>query len=136
MYDLMKIMIQFSWVLELIFLINYIWKNDQYPCPWCQWVLYKQKMVNNVLWEELTKIEISENILWIIEILCLGDPSPIKKVEKSKKWQLICFDEYWKFIFLSTPFYIGDFIYLAKIVRALWSNKIVFLHFCKKSTIQ
>ena len=21
-------------------LIGYIWKNNQYPCPWCQWVLY------------------------------------------------------------------------------------------------
>ena len=35
--------------------------------------------------------------------------------------------------FWCTPIYIGNIIYLAEIVRALSSNKIVFLHFCKKS---
>ena len=38
--------------------------------------------------------------------------------------------------FIYTPFYIGNNSYLAKIVRALSSNKIVLLHFCKKSIIQ
>ena len=31
--------IQVSWVLDLIFLIDYICKHDQFPCTWCQWVL-------------------------------------------------------------------------------------------------
>ena len=36
-----------------------------------------------------------------------------------------------KIFFLPTPFYIGNIIYLAKIVRALSSNKIVFFIFAK-----
>ena len=36
------------------------------------------------MWEELTKIEICENVWWIIEILCLGYPPPMEKVENSK----------------------------------------------------
>ena len=83
------------------------------------------------MWEELTKIEICEIIWWIIEILCLGYPSPMEKVEKSKMttnmfwWMLEIF-------FWCTPFYIWNIIYLAKIVRALSSNKIVFC-ICAKS---
>ena len=50
--------------------VDYIWKNDQYPCPWYQWVLVTQNMVNNIMWEELTKMEICEIIWWIIKILC------------------------------------------------------------------
>ena len=38
--------------------------------------------------------------------------------------------------FWYTPFYIGNIVYLARIVRALSSNKIVFLHLCKKLIIQ
>ena len=68
----------------LIFLIDYICKNDQYPCPWCQWVLKTKNMVNNIMWEELTKIEICENIWWIIEILCLRFCSPNEKFENRK----------------------------------------------------
>ena len=62
---------------------------------------------------------------WIIKILCLGYPSPMGKSRKIEKWQIICFDEYWFFSW--NPFYIGSMIYLAKIVRALLSNKIVFV---------
>ena len=77
------------------------------------------------MWEELKKIEICEIIWWIIKILCLWYPSPMEKVEKSEMrtnmfWWML------KIFFWSTPFYIGNIIYLAKIVRALLSNKIVF----------
>ena len=83
------------------------------------------------MWEELTKIEICENIWCVIEILCLGYPSPMEKVENRNMtpnmfWWML------KIIFWLTTFYIGNIVYLAKIVRALSSNKIVFLHFCKK----
>ena len=43
-------------------LIDNICKNYQHPCPWCQWVLWKQNMVNNIMWEKLTKIKICENV--------------------------------------------------------------------------
>ena len=45
-----------------------------------------------------------------------------------EKWQIICFDEWWKCFFSSTPFYIGDIIYWAKIVRAFLSNYVVFVN--------
>ena len=40
-YDVwfLKMIMQVSWVLEWIFLIDHICKNNQFPCPWCQWVL-------------------------------------------------------------------------------------------------
>ena len=87
------------------------------------------------MWVELTKIKICEIIRWIMKILCLWYPSPMKKVGKleiKNKYVLIN-DE---IFFWYTPIYIGNIIYLAKIVRALSSNKIVFLHFCKKSIFQ
>ena len=40
------------------------------------------------MWEKLTKIEICEMFWWIIEILCLGYPSPMEKFEKSKNEKL------------------------------------------------
>ena len=88
-------------------------------------------------WDYVRKIDKNWsmwNFWWIIEILCLGYP-PLWKSQKIEKWQIICLDECWKYVFMD-PFYIGDIIYLAKIVRALLSNKTFFLHFCKKSIIQ
>ena len=61
--------------------------------------------------EELTKIEICEKIWWIIEILCLGYPSPMEKVEKLKN---------------DNQYVLMNGIYLAKILRALSSN----IYFC------
>ena len=40
------------------------------------------KYVNNIMWEELTKIEICAIIWWIIKILCLWYPSPMEQVGK------------------------------------------------------
>ena len=59
-----------------------------------------------------------------------GLSPPMEKVEKLKneKWYVIMNSE---FFFGYTPFYIGNIIYLAKIVRALLSNKIVFPFFEK-----
>ena len=53
-------------------------------------------MVNIIMWEKLTEIEICEYFWWIIEILCLGYPSPIEKSRKMEECQIICFDESWK----------------------------------------
>ena len=82
----------------------------------------------------MTKIDICELIWWLIKILCLWYLSPMKQVEKPK----LRTNMFWwimKTLFWCNPFYVENIIYLAKIVRALSSNKIVFLHFCKKSTI-
>ena len=58
----------------------------------------------------------------------------MKKVEKFeiKNKYVLMNDE--KNFFNVPPFYIGNNIYLDRIVRALSSN--FFLHFCKKSIIQ
>ena len=36
------------------------------------------------MWEKLTKIEVCEKNGWITEILCLGYPPPMGKVENRK----------------------------------------------------
>ena len=72
-------------------------------------------------WDYVRKIDKNQSmwkIWWIIEILCLGYPSPMEKVEK-RKWELRCQDECWKYFFWCTPIFIGNIIYLPKIVRAL-----------------
>ena len=78
----------------------------------------------------MTKIEICELIWWIIKILCSKYPSPMKQVEKSKLrtnifWWMLEF-------FLIYPVYIGNIIYLAKIVTALSSNKFIYFAFLQK----
>ena len=35
-------------------------KNDQYPCPWWQWVLLTKYMVNIIMWGKSTKTEVCE----------------------------------------------------------------------------
>ena len=43
-----------------IFLIDYIWGNDQFPCPWFKLVLQNKYKINNIMWEKLTKTEVCE----------------------------------------------------------------------------
>ena len=69
----------------------------------------------------------NQNIMFVISL-----PYETSQKIEIKNQYLLMNDEN---IFWHTPFYIGNIIYLAEIVRALSSNKIVFLHFCKKSII-
>ena len=38
-YEQLKKIEHVYWVLEWIFLIDYIWNNDQFPCPCWQWLI-------------------------------------------------------------------------------------------------
>ena len=60
-------------------------------------------MVNTIMWKELTKIELCDFFLWIIEIICLGYPSPMEKVEKSKNDNLYVLMNF-EIVFLIYPF--------------------------------
>ena len=73
------------------------------------------------MWEKstITKVceifdELSKYYVWVIP--------PYGKSRKIEKWQIIFFDALWKWFFSWTPFYKGDIIYLATIMRALMSN--------------
>ena len=81
---------------------------------------YKTKIREMRIIEKLKKSKY-EIFLWMIKILCLIIP-PYKN-QKIEKCQLIHFDECLKYIFLWTPFYLRNIIYLAKIMRSLLSDK-------------
>ena len=87
------------------------------------------------MWEYSTKPKYVK-ILMNNQNIMFGLPPPYGKTQKLEKCQTIYFDECWNNFFGWTPFYIENIIYLAKILRALLSNKMVFLHFCKKSIIK
>ena len=87
----------------LDFLIDYICKSDQYPCPWCQWVLKTKNMVNNIMWEELTKIEIcaifnEESKYYVCDIPPLWNKSKNSKLRINMFWWMM------EIIFLIYPF--------------------------------
>ena len=42
---------QVSWMLEWIFSVGYICKDDQYPWLWCKLVLKHKNMTNEDKWE-------------------------------------------------------------------------------------
>ena len=61
---------------------------------------------------------------------------PSIKTRKIGKGQSINFDEYPKLFLWYTPFYLGNIVSLAKILRALLSNKNRILHLWKKPIIK
>ena len=67
--------------------------------------------------------------------IMLGYPPSMEKLGKSKNVNQLILMNVWN-SFSYTPFYLGNIIYLAKILRALFSNKNGILHFWKKSIIQ
>ena len=63
-------------------LIYYIWKNDQFPCPWCKLVPKNENTRKEDKWESSTNgnmrffYELSRIYVWLYP--------PIEKIEKSK----------------------------------------------------
>ena len=68
MYEQLKKIKQFSWVLEWIFSIYYISKNDLFPFPWWKLVLQNEYKINEIMWETSTKSK-DVKFWWIIKIL-------------------------------------------------------------------
>ena len=89
-------------------------------------------MINEIMWENSTKSKYVKNLM--NNQKKLGYPSPMEKPEKSKNVEQYILMNFEK-VFLLTTFYLGNIIYLAKILRALLSNKNGILYFWKKSII-
>ena len=58
----------------------------------------KKYMINEIMWEKLTKIEVCENLMNNRNIV-FGLSPPYGKSRKIEKCQIICFDECWKYFF-------------------------------------
>ena len=87
-------------------------------------------MINEIMREKLTKIKVCQNLMNNRNIM-FGLSPPYGKRRKIEELHMICFDECWIFFSL-TSFYIRKITYLAKIARALLSNKIDFFAFLQK----
>ena len=70
----------------------------------------------------------------MIKILCLDYVwlySPYGKTQRIEKCQRFDFDECSKYSFLYTLLYLGNIIYLSKILRAVLSNEMEYFNFEK-----
>ena len=120
---------QVSWVLEWIFLINYLFKNDLCPCPWRKIGIKTENMINEDKWKISTnqkswKIDFDECSKY-----CLGRPL-MKNIIKSEKG----IDQFWWMFEISfwwAPFYLRNIFFVSQILRALLSNKMEFCIFEK-----
>ena len=86
-------------------------------------------MINEVMWENSTKSKYVKNLMNDQNIM-LGYSPPMEN-SKIEKYQPITFWWMFKVFFWYTPFYLWNIIYLAKILRALLSNKNGILYFWK-----
>ena len=95
-YEKLNIIKQVFPVLEWIILVDYFWKNDQFPCPWCKIVL-KSKILS-------MKINYKAQL---IKENCLVRP-PYKK-DKNRK---MINKRFWLMftLFLWAPFYLRIFL--------------------------
>ena len=84
MHEQLKNIKQVYWLLEWIFLVDYIFKDDQYPWPWCKLVLRNKKLINEDKWESWT----NEKVRFYFDkwSICL-------KYQKSEKCQTFNFNE-------------------------------------------
>ena len=75
-------------MLEWIFSVNYICKDDQYPWPWCELVLKNENMIDEDKWESWTNKKIR---FFDKRSIYLLDP-PYEKYQKVEKCQTFNFD--------------------------------------------
>ena len=75
-------------MLECIFLVDYICKDNQYHWPWCKLVLKQKIMINEDKWE------IWKKMIFLIndQFVFLFDP-PYEKDQKVEKCLTFNFDE-------------------------------------------
>ena len=122
-HEQMKMIEQVSWTLEWIVSVNYIIKDDQYSYPWCKLALKHKNVINKDKLRKLNKWKIG---IFLIndQLVFLLDP-PTKEVKNSKNIKHLILmnvqNIFWCFLF-----YLRNIIYLAKIMRALLSNKMEF----------
>ena len=136
MYDKLNMIKQVSSLLEWIVLIDYFCKDDQFPCPWCKIVLKLKNMINEDKRESSINRKMRKNeFWWMITIFFWLDP-PYENDQKAENVKQFILINVQNNVFGCYLLYLRNVIYLAKILRALLSNKNEILHFWKKSITQ